>query len=48
VTLLLDSQALVWWREGNRKLGPRVRAAIEREALTVATTGVACVAGAGA
>jgi PIN domain nuclease of toxin-antitoxin system len=35
VTLLLDSQALIWWREANRKLGPRARAAIEQEAFGV-------------
>ena len=35
MNLLLDTQALIWWREGNRKLGPRTRAAIERGATTV-------------
>jgi PIN domain nuclease of toxin-antitoxin system len=30
VTLLLDTQALLWWYEGSRKLGARARAAIER------------------
>ncbi|HUE89738.1 MAG TPA: type II toxin-antitoxin system VapC family toxin [Vicinamibacterales bacterium] len=35
MTLLLDSQALVWWREGNRKLGPRARAAISQDAFGV-------------
>jgi PIN domain nuclease of toxin-antitoxin system len=35
MNLLLDSQALVWWREANRKLGLRARAAIERNAATV-------------
>lgn len=35
MTLLLDSQALVWWREGNRKLGARARAAIEQDAFGV-------------
>jgi PIN domain nuclease of toxin-antitoxin system len=35
VNLLLDTQAFIWWREGHRKLGPRARAAIEREASTV-------------
>lgn len=32
MNLLLDTQALVWWRQGNRKLGSRARAKIEREA----------------
>lgn len=35
MTLLLDTQALLWWREGSRKLGPKARAAIEREAFGV-------------
>jgi PIN domain nuclease of toxin-antitoxin system len=35
VTLLLDTQALLWWRQGHRKLGPRARAAIEQEAFGV-------------
>ena len=35
MTLLLDSQALVWWREGSRKLGARARTAIERDAFGV-------------
>jgi PIN domain nuclease of toxin-antitoxin system len=35
VTLLLDSQALLWWREGSRRLGPRARAAISRDAFGV-------------
>ncbi len=29
MNLLLDTQTLIWWREGNRKLGSRARAAIE-------------------
>ncbi len=33
--LLLDTQTVLWWREGNRRLGPRARAAIEREAAAV-------------
>jgi PIN domain nuclease of toxin-antitoxin system len=41
VTLLLDTQALLWWRQGSRKLGPGARAAIEkgadRAAVSVAT-----------
>ena len=32
MNLLLDTQALIWWRQGNRKLGPRARAAIGRHA----------------
>jgi PIN domain nuclease of toxin-antitoxin system len=35
VNLLLDTQALLWWKQGNRKLGPRARRAIERDAATV-------------
>lgn len=35
MTLLLDTQALLWWREGSRKLGPRARAAIEQGAFGV-------------
>jgi len=35
VKLLLDAQALIWWREGNRKLGPRARRAIEAGAPAV-------------
>lgn len=35
MNLLLDTQALLWWREGSRKLGSRARAAIETEATTV-------------
>jgi PIN domain nuclease of toxin-antitoxin system len=35
VNLLLDTQALLWWREGNRKLGPRTRQAIEGGAASV-------------
>jgi PIN domain nuclease of toxin-antitoxin system len=40
VTLLLDSQALLWWREGNRKLGPRARAAISKDAFGVLVSAV--------
>jgi PIN domain nuclease of toxin-antitoxin system len=32
---LLDTQSLLWWREANRKLGPRARSAIEIEAAGV-------------
>lgn len=35
MNLLLDTQALLWWKEGSRKLGPRARRAIERDAATV-------------
>jgi PIN domain nuclease of toxin-antitoxin system len=35
MNLLLDTQALLWWRQGSRKLGPRARAAIETQAATV-------------
>src|SRR5215469_2761888 len=35
MNLLLDTQALLWWREGSRKLGPHAREAIETEAATV-------------
>lgn len=35
MTLLLDTQALLWWREGHRRLGPRARAAIEQGAFAV-------------
>jgi PIN domain nuclease of toxin-antitoxin system len=35
VNLLVDTQALLWWKEGSRKLGPRARRAIERDAITV-------------
>jgi PIN domain nuclease of toxin-antitoxin system len=31
VNLLLDTQALLWWRTADRRLGPRARAAIEDE-----------------
>jgi PIN domain nuclease of toxin-antitoxin system len=35
VNLLLDTQALLWWQEGSRKLGPRARRAIEADAAIV-------------
>ena len=35
MNLLLDTQAFVWWYEGNRKLGRRARIAIEADARTV-------------
>jgi PIN domain nuclease of toxin-antitoxin system len=38
VNLLLDTQALLWWKEGSRKLGARARRAIERDAATVSVS----------
>lgn len=35
MNLLLDTQALLWWRQGNRRLGARARAAIGRHAAAV-------------
>lgn len=35
MNLLLDTQALLWWKAGNRKLGRRARRAIETGAGTV-------------
>ena len=35
MNLLLDTQTFIWWRDGHRKLGPRARAAIERDATVV-------------
>jgi PIN domain nuclease of toxin-antitoxin system len=35
VTLLLDTHTLIWWLEGNRKLGRRARGAIESTATIV-------------
>ena len=35
MNLLLDTQAILWWKEGSRKLGPRARRAIERDAASV-------------
>lgn len=32
---LLDTQALLWWRDGSRRLGPRARRTIERDAAAV-------------
>jgi PIN domain nuclease of toxin-antitoxin system len=40
VTLLLDTQALLWWVEGSRKLGPRARRAIEHDAAIVYVSAV--------
>ena len=38
--LLLDTQAVLWWKEGSRKLGPRARRAIETEAAVVRVSAV--------
>jgi PIN domain nuclease of toxin-antitoxin system len=35
VNLLLDTQTLIWWRQGNRRLGKRAQSAIARHATTV-------------
>ena len=35
MNLLLDTQALLWWRDGNRRLGRRARQAIETDAGSV-------------
>ncbi len=35
MTLLLDAQVIVWWLNGDRKLGPGTRRAIELEATEV-------------
>lgn len=35
MNLLLDTQTLLWWREGHRKLGARARATIEKHATAV-------------
>jgi PIN domain nuclease of toxin-antitoxin system len=40
VNLLLDTQAVLWWQAGSRKLGPRARRAIEREATSVHVSAV--------
>jgi PIN domain nuclease of toxin-antitoxin system len=38
VNLLLDTQALLWWREASNRLGRRTRKAIEGEAATVSVS----------
>lgn len=38
MNLLLDTQALLWWKEGSRRLGRRARHAIETEAATVSVS----------
>jgi len=35
VNLLLDTQTVLWWRAGNRRLGRRARRAIESDAVSV-------------
>ena len=40
MNLLLDTQTLLWWREGSRRLGPRARAAIEYRAVAVRVSAV--------
>ena len=40
VSLLLDTQALLWWHQGNRKLGTRARQAIEHGAAAVVVSAV--------
>jgi PIN domain nuclease of toxin-antitoxin system len=35
MNLLLDTQALIWWRQAHRRLGSRARAAIEKHAAAV-------------
>lgn len=40
MNLLLDTHALLWWKEGSRKLGPRARRAIERDAAAVRVSAV--------
>ena len=36
--LLLDTQALLWWRQGHRKLGARARRTIEKDAAGVSVS----------
>ena len=38
--LLLDTEALLWWKEGSRKLGIRARRAIETDAAVVRVSAV--------
>jgi PIN domain nuclease of toxin-antitoxin system len=40
MNLLLDTLALLWWKQGSRRLGPRARHAIERDAATVRVSAV--------
>jgi PIN domain nuclease of toxin-antitoxin system len=38
VNLLLDTQVLLWWRQGNRTLGARARGIIEKTAAGVSVS----------
>ena len=38
--LLLDTQAVLWWKEGSRKLGHRARRDIEKDAATTRVSAV--------
>ena len=40
MNLLLDANALLWWWDGSKKLGPRARALIERDAADVRVSAV--------
>ena len=40
MNLLLDTQTLLWWHGGHRKLGPRARQAIEQGAASVVVSAV--------
>jgi PIN domain nuclease of toxin-antitoxin system len=40
VNLLLDTQVVLWWKDGSRKLGPRARRSIERDAATTRISAV--------
>jgi PIN domain nuclease of toxin-antitoxin system len=40
VNLLLDTQALLWWKSGSRKLGRRARRAVESGAASVRVSAV--------
>jgi PIN domain nuclease of toxin-antitoxin system len=40
MNLLLDTQALLWWKEGSKRLGSRARRAIETGATTVRVSAV--------
>lgn len=35
MNLLLDTQALIWWRAGDKRLGAKARAAISKDAASV-------------
>lgn len=40
MNLLLDTNALLWWWEASKKLGPRARASIKRDAADVRVSAV--------